>query len=268
MIRHAATLTLAAALGLAAPTAASAQTQIEFGLPQAAGWLSLPSAAYRPAPNGVVIVLPDAVGHDGRSASYVELLLRHGFATLELSADGGDAAPDSLSAAATAARQKLASDRRFGGKVAMLGFGEGGRAALAWAGVLPVVALYPRCAAVETTAPTEAQPDRAPVLLLYPATDATDRPGACARLAEELGTGVFRHAYADTTPGWDIPPVGAIAGPTLQPRDAATFAGEASLRYSAQPRPAATHDAARRVAWFLSAAANGAGPWMPPAGDP
>jgi dienelactone hydrolase len=266
-----AALALFATLALpAGAPAAQTVSLVELPAPLPGAFLSLPARAFGERPRGVVVVLPDAPGHDGRAAAYVALLLRHNVATLELGVDRGAADRADLAATLVVARQHLAADPRLAAApVALLGFGEGAVAAMAWAGALPVVALYPRCASVEAMPVAETAAPRAPLLLLHPASDGTDAPGACARLVEAFGPGGFRHAYPDTTPGWDIVPVGSLAGPTLQPRDGGTFAGIGpAQRYRAVARPGVTHDAARRVAWFVTAAFDGRGPWAPPAGDP
>jgi dienelactone hydrolase len=265
-------LSLAAALALSPRTDAGAQTisLVELPAPLAAAYLSLPTRAYGERPRGVAILVPDAAGHDGRAAAYAELLLRHNIATLELGVDQSPIDRADLVATLVVARQTLAADARLAASpVAVLGFGEGAVVAMGWAGSVPVAALYPRCASVESMPVAETVAPRAPLLLLHPGSDATDAPGACARLVEAFGPGGFRHAYADTTPGWDILPVGTLAGPTLQPRDTASYAGATpAQRYRAVARPGVTHDAARRVAWFIAAAFDGRGPWTPPAGDP
>jgi dienelactone hydrolase len=261
-------LLLAAPLGAAAVQPSQPATS---PAPNSDGLLTEPGRAFGATPRGVVIIAPDAVGRDGRAAPYVEAMHRHGFATLELvTADDPPKSLADLDVAFVEARRRIAADPRLAAlPVALLGFGEGGRAALAWTGRLPVVALYPRCASVESLPLAESSVDRAPLLLLHPGQDPTDAAGACQRLVDGFGPGGFRHAYRDTTPGWDIPPVGSIAGPTLQPRDVATYAGgQPPMRYRAEYRQAVSMDAARRAAWFISAAFERRGPWTPPRLDP
>lgn len=262
-------LTLTATALAVAATASAAQTMTLIELPEPAGpaLITMPDRAFGERPRGVVMVVPDAVGHDGRAVRYVEALLAHGIAVIEIGGALPVADPPALGAIVLTTRQVLARDSRFGeGRIALLGFGEGARAALGFAGALPVAALYPRCAATDALAPPELVADHAPLLLLHPRTDATDRPGACERLVAGFGPRGFRYDYPDVTPGWDIPPVGDRSGPTLQPRDAESFAGGTpALRYRATPRPAVTEDAARRVAWFITAALERRGPWAPPA---
>jgi len=93
----------------------------------------------------------------------------------------------------------------------------------------------------------------------------TVRPGEIVDLPHPFAPGGLRHAHDDATPGWDIPPAGALSGPTLQPRDVPSYdGGSGALRYRATWRKSVTLDAARRVAWFMSAAIDRRGPWVPP----
>lgn len=229
-------------------------------------WRSLPAAGIPLL--GVVIVVPDIVGRDGRAEPYVAALAAQGHATLEIELADPAAAETELPTAIVLARLALAADPVLDGlPVLLLGFGAGAEAALAWAGDIPVAALYPRCGAVEAAA--GAPGDAAPLLVLHPARDPHDPPGACGRLAARLGPAALRHAYPDATPGWDIPPLATVAGPALLPRDAAAFAGApGGTRYAARHGAAVTRDAARRVAWFAAAAATGNGPWVPPEDGP
>jgi len=244
---------------------------VELPHPFAPALLTMPTRAFGAGARGVVIMVPDVVGQDGRATPYVEALLAHGIATIEIDVGGdGPRHPGDVEAVLAVARQQVMGDARFRVlPIGVLGFGDGGRAALAWSGTVPVAALYPHCAAIPALPVPEAVEDRAPLLLLHPATDATDRPGACARLVDAFGPGGFRHAYGDATPGWDIPPGGALTGPTLQPRDVPSYDGGAdAVRYRATYREGVTQDAARRVAWFISAAIDRSGPWAPPSQEP
>lgn len=264
-------LLLAWLLALASPHA-TAQTIEIVTLPDpfGAAWRSTPDRAWGAAPRGAVIVLPDAAGQDGRATPYVGSLLRQGFVVLEIGMGDPPLDRAGLDGALVLAARLLAQEGRFGAaRVGVLGFGEGAEIALGRAGSLPVAALYPRCAAVDALPVAENPNGPAPLLLLHPMRDATDRDGACARLVDGFGPGGFRHAYPDATPGWDIPDVATAAGPVLQPRDTATYAGAADgTRYVPMPRPGVTLDAARRVAWFMAAAMDGRGPWQLPGADP
>lgn len=249
---------VAAGLTLSAPDVAAQSTTL-LDLPDPAGpaLLSMPVIGSGARLGGVVLVLPDAIGPDGRATPYVDALIAERIAVLEIGlAQGAPAAP-LPAAAVTVGRQVLDADPRFRGvPVALLGFGEGASVALAWAGEVPVAALYPRCAAVDSVpGGADAADLPAPLLLLHPVSDPSDRPGACARLADPFGARALRHAYADATPGWDMPPVGDVAGPTLVPRDSATYSGVVpGLRYRPEHSAAVTHDAVQRVVRFVVAA--------------
>jgi hypothetical protein len=250
------------------PAAAQSIEIVTLPDPFGPAWRSTPDRAWGAAPRGAVIVLPDAAGQDGRATQYVEALLRQGFVVLEIGIGDPPLDRPGLDAALVAAGRMLAQEGRLG-RIGVLGFGEGAEVALARAGHLPVAALYPRCATVDALPVPENPNGRAPLLLLHPMRDVTDRPGACGRLVDGFGPGGFRHAYPDATPGWDIPPVATGAGPVLQPRDSATYAGATTAsRYVPWPRPGVTDDAARRVAWFMAAAMDGRGPWQLPGADP
>jgi len=118
-------------------------------LPEPAGLARLvrPQAA---AP--LVVILPDALGDDGRAEPYVDSLLARGIATLTLGlGEAADAAttPTDPAAAPAAIAPALAWARATGfdaARLGVLGFGLGGRAALAGAEGVPAVALYPGCA--------------------------------------------------------------------------------------------------------------------------
>ena len=102
----------------------------------------------------LVIMLPDALGEDGRSETYVGSLLARGIASLVLGLDedlDANPAPVDPAASPAAVPVALAWARASGfmpEATGVLGFGLGGRAALAGAGGLPTVALYPGCAAL------------------------------------------------------------------------------------------------------------------------
>jgi dienelactone hydrolase len=131
--------------------AAAAETPAELiRLPEPAGVARLvrPLGAVTPP---LVVLLPDGLGEDGRSEPYVDSLLARGIATLAL---GVGADPDTAqqpvepaaSPAALAAALGWAGAAGFDpAATGLLGFGLGGRAALAGAGGLPAIALYPGC---------------------------------------------------------------------------------------------------------------------------
>ncbi|WP_207553550.1 hypothetical protein, partial [Teichococcus deserti] len=98
----------------------------------------------------VVAILPDALGQDGRETPYIDRLLGLGFAVLLLEEDRLPALPPPLDPA----------------RLGLLGFGAGGRAALAMAGAAPRVALYPACAGWSQARPAAGS------LILHPDTPA------------------------------------------------------------------------------------------------
>ena len=133
---------LALCLALAAPSFGAAQaprdgapeTLASFPLPplpdrpfalQFAGAVALFSLPDEPTRKAwpAVLILPDALGADGRALPYVESLLGAGIAVLELR--------DASAEAARAALALLASDPRIEApRLGVLGFGQGGRLAL------------------------------------------------------------------------------------------------------------------------------------------
>jgi dienelactone hydrolase len=170
------TLFMAAAIaGLASlsdPSGTAGPSEIvELPHPFAPALLSMPSRAYGEAVRGVAIIVPDVIGQDGRAGPYVEALLSHGIATMEIDVGGeGPRHPGDIEAALAVARQHLSRDAHFTAlPVTVIGFGDGARAALAWAGMLPVVALYPHCASLPALPVALRAEERAPLLLLHPA---------------------------------------------------------------------------------------------------
>lgn len=185
---------------LAAPAAAGETPAELIRLPEPAGLARLvrPEAAGAP----LVVILPDALGEDGRAEAYVDSLLARGIATLALGlgedADapgGGEERAASPEAAAVA--RDWAGEAGFG-RPGVLGFGLGGRAALATG--MPAVALYPGCAGLPAPG--------APALVLQGADAALGCPVPPPGLTLRLLAGAGH--------GWDAP--GAIwpsPGPLL-----------------------------------------------------
>lgn len=192
---------------LAVPAAAGETPAELIRLAEPAGMARLVRPAGAVAPP-LVVVLPDSLGEDGRSESYVDSLLARGIATLVLGL-GGEREDETIRVepaalpAALAPALAWARDAGFApGAIGMLGFGLGGRAALAGAGAMPAVALYPGCG----TLPVPAGP--ALVLLGADAAAGCGEVVATAGLALRLIPGAG-HA-------WDAP--GAIwpsPGPLL-----------------------------------------------------
>jgi hypothetical protein len=211
-------------------------------LPQPAGTgrLVLPGGNAVPVP--LVIILPDALGDEGRSEPYVQALEGRGIATLVLGLDGDPDLPQapadpaaSAEAAVVARAWAVGKVTVFqGGAIGVLGLGAGGRAALADANGGPAVALYPGCSGLEL-------PAWRPALLLH-GLDAHDA-AACAGLAEPpaatiLGLPGFGHA-------WDVR-AGAWGQGDMLPDPA--FAG----RVTTQPDAEGTQRVAERVAAWLA----------------
>lgn len=222
-------------LGVLAAAPAWGETPAELiPLPEPAGLGRLVRPA-GPAGAPLVIMLPDALGEDGRAEPYVDSLLARGIASLVLGlGEDLDALPSPVDPAASPAAIEPAMNwaRAAGflpGQVFVMGFGLGGRAALAGADAQPAVALYPGCGGL-------ALPSQGPALVLQGAEVAEGcaalrgRPGLDLRLLPGAG-----HA-------WDAP--GAIwpsPGPMLpDPAD--------GTRRQAHADPAVTLAAAELVA--------------------
>jgi len=163
------------------------------------GTLSLPDVDL---PAGLVLLLPDSLGHDPRGAPYVAQLLRSGLAALDVLQGGDDA-----EALARALPELLAQAGAKTLPVGVIGFGAGARVALRLGpGIAARVLLYPGC--VGLTGPEA--PQAAPTLLLYGGTDQTNPHEACIALAARLarsGT-VRRFIYPGAGYAWDYPAYG------------------------------------------------------------
>jgi dienelactone hydrolase len=175
---------------LLASPAAAGEVPAEFiRLPEPAGLARLVRPAAPGAP--LVVILPDALGEDGRSEAYVDSLLARGIATLALGlvedADSSMAGQEpALSPAAVPVARAWAAAEGFG-PTGLLGFGLGGRAALA--GGLPAVALYAGCESLSAPA--------APALLLQGA----DAAAAC----DTVPSGLTLRLIPGAGHGWDAP---------------------------------------------------------------
>lgn len=218
---------LAAWPALAQPTAL-----LRLPPPAGMGQLLLPDGTAPP----LVILLPDTLGADRREDAYRDALWARGVATLLLGL-GEDRevfeAPVEPAASAEAARLAIAWGRAEGfGAIGLLGFGLGGRGALAAGAEVPVVALYPRCPGLPAPA--------APALVIQGAEDAE----GCAALPP----GVTLRLLPGVAHGWDAP--GAMwPGTSVVLPDPA---GGERLRVRADP--AATQTAATEAAEWLAAA--------------
>lgn len=113
-------------------------------------WLEVPGAGPMPlllprgaAPLPVVVLVPDPGRADRRRGRYAAGLRARGIATIDI-APGPEAAPAAEVLAQRLGRllRVLVADPRIdAGRIALLGFGAGGRIALGGAGGLPVAAL-------------------------------------------------------------------------------------------------------------------------------
>lgn len=189
------------------------------GNPAIAGVLSPPAA-----PAGgrwpAVVILPDALGPDGRADAYVLALNAAGLLVLEVHAEA-------MAEAASMIVQALAGDPRvLPGRIGLLGFGAGGRAALlapvasvAGASIAARAALYPGCIGLEAELARREAAIASPVLLLHGDRDAANPRAACAELVSALAIRVRaeRAEIAGAGYAWDRPGFPA-EGPAQLPR--------------------------------------------------
>jgi dienelactone hydrolase len=228
------------AFGLAAPASAGSPTHHDLPAPVGTVQLLRPDDD-RPTP--LVVVLPDALGDEGRSAPYVEALARNGIASLvlglgitsEQGGPGGGTDPASSALAAGVAMAWAAAQPGIAaGQIGLVGLGSGGRAALAAAVAGgPVVAVDPGCTGLSL-------PEWTPSMLVYgrAAPDAAD----CIAL-EEPATGVIR-GLPGLGHGWDVRPELA-PGSALMP-------DPLGGRRRVSPNPAAAQRVADQVAAWLA----------------
>jgi hypothetical protein len=215
-MRHKRCRVLTLCLALAAPSFTAAQaprdgapeTLASFTLPslpdrpfalQFAGAVALFSLPDEPTRKAfpAVLILPDALGADGRAVPYVESLLGAGIAVLELR--------DASAEAARAALALLASDPRIEApRLGVLGFGQGARLALGLPGADALALLYPGCASLPV-------PETAPgaVLLLHGAEDPANPAPACASLYHGIQKPVVP-ALPLAFAGWPVAEVMAL----------------------------------------------------------
>jgi hypothetical protein len=245
-----------AAPALAGPDSTSGPQTVEFHrLPSPVGVAQLVLPRSSAQPTRLVILLPDALGEDGRAIPYVDALAARGVATLVLGFTQEEAIsasePDlaSTPAAAAAAMRWAAEDGRFSPDVlGLLGFGAGGRTALAAASGRPAVALYPGCSGLDLSQAGTA-------LVVY----GLAAPGAeaCAVLPPRPGLGLL--GLPGLGHAWDMTGVAPGAG-ALVPDPA----GPGRIR--ARPDPLAAASISEEVASQLVQAleARQLAVWMAP----
>ncbi|MGG5812090.1 hypothetical protein [Falsiroseomonas sp. CW058] len=189
---------------LAVPAAGRERPAMLVRLPEPAGLgrLLLPPEG-RTGP--LAVLLPDALGDDGRAEPYAEALSARGIASLTLGlagdADGPGVAGMDPAAAPAAVPVALAWAEAAGfdpGRIALVGFGAGGRAVLAAAAGRPGVALYPGCRGLPRPA--------APAWLLV----GEDAPDAAACAGFDAPPGVALRLLPGLGHGWDVPAAGEV----------------------------------------------------------
>ncbi len=244
---------LLAAVAAALVSGASAAAPEAPPAPEAPHWraagtiasrLTLPGLPAEPGPDGgpppVVFVLPDEAWDPRRAHPYLDRLSLSGVAALELwpGDDEGFGAAEAQ-AAIEAAVEELRLDPS---RVALLGFGAGGRLALALAGPRrPAAALYPACQG----APVPHAAAR--VMVLHP--DEAPEAKACA----ELVGGPEAERSGPSSPGaghgWDVVGEPLDRHETLLPHPGDARALGRRLR--ARPDAPATRRAVEAVARFV-----------------
>jgi dienelactone hydrolase len=164
-------------------------------LPEPAGLARLVTSGTEPS-KGLVLVLPDGLGEDGRAEPYVEALLARGIASLVLGlGEDPDAGPVDSAATPAAIAPALAWAAAEGfapGRIGLLGFGLGGRSVLSGGVGLPSVAVYPGCGGL-------ALPERGTALILQGGENAA----GCEALQDRKG--VMIHVLRGAGHGWDVP---------------------------------------------------------------
>lgn len=179
----------AAAMLLTGPHLAEADDTPSLSVPHGLVWLVLPQARGTD-PHPVVLILADRTGPDGREVPYVDYLLAAGIAVLQLGSDAPEeVAPLLAQPKLRAIARDIAPGLLDSSRIGILGFGGGGRAALAAPAEVPVAALYPAC---DGLSPASRE---APTLLLHP--DNREEGVACRFVIPQAET------VGATTHGWD-----------------------------------------------------------------
>lgn len=210
-------------------------------------WAALPSGAIPPSADAraatpFVVILPDALGDQGRGEAYAEALVPQGIAGIVIGRDDDTEAEAPPADAGTGMRDRtrgappLPEGRAFG----VIGIGAGARAALE-SEASTVVLLDPGCAGL-------ALPHGRQILLVHGL--AADDAALCAGL--DGAPGLTRLPLPGIGHGWDLPPVAAPGG-ALLPDPAG------GPRRRAVPDPIATEAVAAAVAaWLAPRLRNGA----------
>ena len=187
----------------------------------------------------VVFVLPDDVWDERRAWPYLDRLSLRGATTVEVFTD--DNRRLTLQDARAAISATVDGLGLEPSNIALLGFGSGGRLALALAGPgSSAVALDPVCGGAAPPGPS------ARVLVLHPDEPAEAR--ACAALVDGLPGARSDRAAAGAGHGWDV--AGQRSdGRTLLPHPDAP--DDLARRLPAHPDAWVTFRAARTVAGFL-----------------
>ncbi|WP_376087108.1 dienelactone hydrolase family protein [Roseomonas sp. CCTCC AB2023176] len=209
----------------------------------------------------VVILVHDEGGPDGRVGALAAWLGEQGFATLELDlaspddealpvpANAGPAGRDLLDVLAAMAELEAVDQ----GRIALLGLGRGGRAALhalalsdLSTGPRPAaaVALYPGCRALAAEGFALAPGYGVPALILAAGADADDAAEACAALRGTAPDRIALHVLPGAHYAWDADEMAGPSGVTAVP-----IAGRGLVRVRADGWVA--DEARRRLRIFL-----------------
>jgi dienelactone hydrolase len=236
-----ATTTLLAAGGAQAwaspPSPEAPPELIELPAPVGLGRLVLPVHFGSPdAALPAVVILPDALGEDGRAEPYAEALSHAASRSSRWGWTSRRRGGGSAAAARLAVDWASRDARLDAARIGLLGLGAGARSALGAGAGRPVVALYPGCRGLELAG-------AGPALILY-GTDAGDA-SACAGLAAP--SEVELRPIPGAGHGWDVVGTLWLAGMMLPDP-----AGNGRVR--ALPNPRATLDAAEITADHFDAA--------------
>jgi dienelactone hydrolase len=197
--------------------------------------VALPPAAALP----LVIILPDSMGRDRRGVAYAERLNAAGIATIEPDPSGGeDIAEEPARQLATVLATAVADPRFDSRRIGLLGFGRGGRVALAGAEGRPVAALYPGCR------PLPSEVSAGPILLLE-AGGLDEVEGDCDAFRRALGTQATHHLYPGATYAWDYADGAWLDSVQRLPSP------DGASRLLSRSDPALAEDSVARVAGFM-----------------